>query len=639
MRESAHNFRISTPAIGSLLLSLILAAGCGSGRLIDPEPIKPPASVALKGRALGGQFPVTGAEIQLYAAGSSGYAVSAKPLLSPAPTTDSNGDFTISTSDYTCPSPTVPAYLVATGGDPGLGSNKPSIALMAALGSCGQISTISFVNVNEVTTVASVWALAPFLGPGEQVGTSSTNAQGLANAFANINNIVDITKGTSPGTSAPTGALIPAEKIYSLANILASCINSSGSTACDALFNAAMPPLGSPPTDTLGAALDIARNPSNNVAALFALAPPQSPFQPALSSAPKDWMMAVTFNGGGLNLPASIAIDALGNAWAVNFCGSNSPCSSVTELSNTGEPMSSSGGFTDGSLWEDYGLAIDIHGSVWVTNQQTTSVNSGLGSVSELSASGQVVSPFSAGGIYFPVAVATDTDGSIWVANQGDSTASKLSNSGIAISGSGGWGAPGQLAGPDAVAIDASHNAWFANGSDSPGSVVSISPDGGTVNVIASGGDEPSGIATDRVGISTNASKGHVWIANYSTSSISELELNNNGTESLLSSGYTGGGINHPNGIAVDGAGNVWAANWEGDTLTELQGASGANPGQPLSPPTGFGADASLHEPYGIALDSSGNIWVSNFGSNTITQFLGAATPVTTPLVGPPQVP
>lgn len=634
MMAVVPNTRITIPTIGSLLLLLISIAGCGGTRSINQEPIPAPASVSFKGRTLGGQFPVTGSEIQLYASGSTGYGVSAQPLLSPALTTDSNGGFTITTSDYTCPSSTALTYIVATGGDPGLGSNNPYIALMAALGPCGQLNSIPFVNVNEVTTVASVWALAPFLGPGTQVGTSSTNAQGLTNAFANVNNIIKISNGTSPGTSAPTGALVPTAKIYTLANILASCINSTGSTACNALFAAAKPPSGLPPTDTIGAALDIAQNPSNNVATLFDLPTPQSPFGPTLGAAPNDWTIAVTFNGGGLNLPASIAIDALGNVWAANYCGSNSPCSSVTEFSNTGQPLSSSSGFTNGTLWEDYGLAIDIHGSVWATNQQSVGGN---GSVSELNTSGQVGSAFSGAGIYFPIAVATDTDGSVWIANQ-DNTVSKLSNNGTAISGSGGWGAH-QVVGPSAVAIDANHNAWFANGEASSGSVTSVSPDGSTVTEITSGGDSPDGIAADALGISTNASKGHMWVANYSTSSISELELNNDGTVTVVSGGYTGGGIDHPDGIAVDGSGNVWVANWGGDTVSELQCASCGNPGQPLSPVSGFGTDANLHAPYGIALDSSGNVWVSNFHSDTITQILGAATPVSTPLVGPPQLP
>jgi hypothetical protein len=55
----------------------------------------------------------------------------------------------------------------------------------------------------------------------------------------------------------------------------------------------------------------------------------------------------------------------------------------------------------------------------------------------------------------------------------------------------------------------------------------------------------------------------------------------------------------------------------------------------PVSPVTGFG---SLNLPVGVALDSSGCIWVTNSGSNTVTKFIGLAAPVVTPLaanVGP----
>jgi len=94
----------------------------------------------------------------------------------------------------------------------------------------------------------------------------------------------------------------------------------------------------------------------------------------------------------------------------------------------------------------------------------------------------------------------------------------------------------------------------------------------------------------------------------------------------------------------VDGAGNVWVTNLGGNTVTELQGANGAVPGRAISSAGGFGHDAGLLEPYGVAIDASGNVWISNSGSledvpSTITQILGAATPVKTPLIGPPQLP
>ena len=44
-------------------------------------------------------------------------------------------------------------------------------------------------------------------------------------------------------------------------------------------------------------------------------------------------------------------------------------------------------------------------------------------------------------------------------------------------------------------------------------------------------------------------------------------------------------------------------------------------------------------QPYGLAIDPSGNIWISNLGNNTLTQFVGVAAPVKTPLAGPPQLP
>jgi len=634
-----------------LFVAAILLAGCGGTSSSITGTGTSPASAALKGKLLGGQFPITGSQVQFYAAGSTGYGVGAQALLSPAVTTDQDGNFSFTASDYTCPSASTQTYLVATGGDPGIGSSNPAIALMAALGPCGNIGSIDFVDIDEVTTVASVWSLAPFLGAGSQVGTSSTNAQGLANAFANVNNIVDISQGSAPGASAPASAVIPVSKINALANMLATCVNSGGTTACQPLFTAATPAEGSAPANTLDAALNIARNPAVNLATPFNNSSPV--FSPALTAAPPDWTLAVTYSGGGMDYPTAVAVDASGNVWTSSEGWTNAPSGSVSEFSSTGQPLSPTNyvtvsgfsvptGFTDGSLWENFGLAIDVAGNIWVTNEQNSGVNNNNGSVSELNSSGQIVSAaggFYQGGVFFPMAVATDTDGSVWTANQGDSTVSKLSSSGAALSASGGWGAGEGVAGPVAVAIDASHNAWVANVEADTGSVSVVSRDGSKISTIDCGGSDTIALATDSVGVSTDASKGHLWASNYTSSSVSELLLNSDGTVTVASTGYTGGGLSYPHGIAVDGAGNVWVANHGGNTITELQGANGSNPGQAISSSSGFGKDANLREPYGIALDASGDVWVANFGLSTITEFLGAGTPVKTPLVGTAQLP
>jgi len=52
-----------------------------------------------------------------------------------------------------------------------------------------------------------------------------------------------------------------------------------------------------------------------------------------------------------------------------------------------------------------------------------------------------------------------------------------------------------------------------------------------------------------------------------------------------------------------------------------------------------LGPDAALLEAYAIAVDASGNLWISNFGSNILTEFIGLAAPVRTPLLGFQQLP
>jgi hypothetical protein len=40
-----------------------------------------------------------------------------------------------------------------------------------------------------------------------------------------------------------------------------------------------------------------------------------------------------------------------------------------------------------------------------------------------------------------------------------------------------------------------------------------------------------------------------------------------------------------------------------------------------------------------VAIDSSGNVWVTNETGDSVTELIGVAAPVKTPLIGPPQLP
>ena len=60
-------------------------------------------------------------------------------------------------------------------------------------------------------------------------------------------------------------------------------------------------------------------------------------------------------------------------------------------------------------------------------------------------------------------------------------------------------------------------------------------------------------------------------------------------------------------------------ANYAGGSVSELSGAQSNSPGSARSPAGGFVAKG-LVQPFAVAIDPSGNLWVSNFGNDTLTR-------------------
>src|ERR1035437_5144200 len=278
------------------LLPLFLLAGSAGTEVV---PVSPLTTLNLQGVVQGGQQPVADSKLQLYATGTTGDGSTSTALLSQPFQTGSNGEFTISGA-YTCPSATSQVYIVATGGNPGLssGSSNSSIALMATLGPCGNLSSVHFTTVNEVTTVGSIWPLAPYGESVAQIGSGNSDAQAFDAAAASINQLISVANGTAPGPMLPAGDVAPTDKLYTLASIIAACVNSTGGSAgdgsaCGQLFSSAASGGVPPPSDTIAAALAIAQNPNRNVVDIFDLSPMNGAFQPILSSPPADWTLPI----------------------------------------------------------------------------------------------------------------------------------------------------------------------------------------------------------------------------------------------------------------------------------------------------------------------------------------------------------
>ncbi len=397
--------------------------GCGGGINNLSSGSAPVSLTGLHGIAHGGQQPVAYSTIQLYQAGTSDYGKGAQPLLTSTVLTDVNGGFTI-TGRYTPCTSGSQVYITATGGQPLTGTTNSALALMAGLGLCDNLTSSTSININEVTTVASVWALTPFMS-GVNIGAPSTNVTGLANAFADINTLVNTATGIAKSSSS--GVTLPTAVLNTIANSLAGCVNTAGSSSmgCANLFSAAPNPDSTLPGDTITAALNIARNPSRHVTAIINNASSFAVFAPTITSA-NDLTLAVTYSGSGLASPTALAADSSGNIWVTNATGN-----SVTELTHTGSVLSGASGFTPSGLSSPSAIAFDVAGHAWITN-------SGTSTLSELSSSGVNVgsSPFSGGGLSSPTGIAFDAAGNSWISNSGNSSVSKFSSTGSPMSGS-----------------------------------------------------------------------------------------------------------------------------------------------------------------------------------------------------------
>ena len=269
--------RFNSLALGVLLPAAAFLSGCAMQNSGSSTSAVTPAK-AIRGKAFGGQNPVAGGTVALYAYGSGGYG--SAPTLLARTVADSTGYFTIDPSTISCPTPTTPVYILSIGGNPGFGNNS-AIVLGSGLGNCANAAN-DFVTINEISTVALAYTFAHFFSA-TPTGDANTNDHFGAPADATqtiingntgtLNTLLDVENGyPHPNTSTFT---FEGSKLITLGNIVGSCVNSVGlgSPSCDALFSYITGPNGATPTTTLEAAVYLALNPMQNVGYIFALQP------------------------------------------------------------------------------------------------------------------------------------------------------------------------------------------------------------------------------------------------------------------------------------------------------------------------------------------------------------------------------
>jgi hypothetical protein len=288
------HFRLNYPIIFATALVLTLSA-CSSVSTVGT----PQGTITISGNIQGGQQPISGAAIQLYAVGSTGNGAAATALLSSPVYASADGSFSV-TEPYACPADSPQIYVVASGGNTvaSSGTENKNAKLMALAGTCSDLSKT--ITVNEITTIGAVSALAPYMTSATAIGVNAGDIARFSNAVTVANELVNFQSGAVSGPQLPAGSVAPTTKINSLANILAGCVNSSGGeagdgSACGSLFLDADggKETETAVTNTVDAMMQIAKNPTRDVVAIYELSQSATPFEPFLTSVPADWTLPI----------------------------------------------------------------------------------------------------------------------------------------------------------------------------------------------------------------------------------------------------------------------------------------------------------------------------------------------------------
>jgi sugar lactone lactonase YvrE len=245
--------------------------------------------------------------------------------------------------------------------------------------------------------------------------------------------------------------------------------------------------------------------------------------------------------------------------------------------------------------------------------------------------------------LQYPEGLATDAHGNVYIAETGNHVVRKLSAEGTltvaagngtpGYSGDGGSASGAQLNSPSAVAVDSSGNLYI---SDSGNNVIrKVTPDhtigtiaGADTSVCPSSGAattaqllDPAGLAVDSKGNLYVADSGHGCVLEItSAGQVSTIAGGNAPISDVFLSDQTTANATTlylPQGVAVDSSGNVYIADTGNACIRKVKpdGTIAVVAGNGLFGYAGDGgaaASAHLSAPWSVAVDASGNLYIGD---------------------------
>lgn len=353
------------------------------------------------------------------------------------------------------------------------------------------------------------------------------------------------------------------------------------------------------------------------------------------------------------NQPHSVAVDAQGNLYVAD-CPNNtirkvSPAGVVSTLAGTPGVTGSADGLGGAASFNaPTGVAVDAQGNLFVADCLNATIRriTPDGRVTTLAGTPGVRGSADGGGAAAsfdgPLGVAVDPAGDVVVADTGNAVIRKVTAAGVVSTLAGTAGTPGSADGtgaaarfttPFGVAVDGSGLIYVADANDT---IRRITPAGGVTTLAGmpgmAGSTDGSGSAArfgSPFGVAADA-QGQVYVADTDNHVIRRITPTGTVTTLAGTPGVPGsvdgaGGaarFNRPLGVAVDGMGTVYVADFGNTALRRIAPggdvATLAGAALGMGSADGGGAAAGFQAPSGVAVDLQGNVFVADAGNHTI---------------------
>ncbi|HEY3755894.1 MAG TPA: SMP-30/gluconolactonase/LRE family protein [Opitutaceae bacterium] len=345
--------------------------------------------------------------------------------------------------------------------------------------------------------------------------------------------------------------------------------------------------------------------------------------------------------------PAAVAVDASGNAYVAD-----TSTQTIRKIVVSSQLVSTIGGTADtpghgtSAFFYPQGIAATSSGTVYVAdtgNHEVKSVSGGGGSVSltagALGTIGLADSGLLSSSFNYPYGIAA-ANGNVYVADSGNNVIRVIGSTGVStLAGSGvagsanGTGTAASFNNPSDVAVDSQGNVFVA---DTGNSLIRMITPSGVVSTVAgiagttgsnNGPDatatfnQPQGLAVDGSDNIYVADTGNsvIRMITHQTGMVSTYAGTVGQTGSA--NGSSGATFNRPTGVALDSSGDLYVADFSNNTIRQISGgytSTVAGTAGVVGDKDAEGGGASFNQPYKVAVDSNGLIYVADTGNHAI---------------------